>query len=257
MSGELEDSHLYRIRTWYRIKRWFFRYFYFTAALDGINSVVAITIAVLAYSEYPRTAYALGGLFVIILSSRIYLVVKRRRSRYYTEKKVIHDFFYYMNNKMFDGAAGHRFTLFIIDPVNSNFITPYVRFEVGGTNAIEAAERSKARYLKGIGYTGMAWEKTKFYLSHPFPDFNSREQFEDYYINILKIPKDIVEDISNYMVKVKHIFCYGLVDKRDQFLGVLSLDSLSIWEKNPESLAEMLSLLELLLESFFRSGLRK
>lgn len=257
MTGKLGYPRLYKIKICYTIKKWFFRYFYFTAALDGINSAVAISIATLAYSEHPRLVYALGGSFVVILSSRVYFVVKRRRSRYYTEKKVIHDFFFYMNNKMFGGVAGHRFTLFVIDPVNSNFITPYVRFEVGGTNGIEAAERSKARYIKGIGYAGMAWERTKSYISHPFPDFNSRELFEDYYINTLKIPRDIVADLSNYMVKVKHMFCYGLVDKQDQFLGVLSLDSLSSWEKEPAFLAEMLSLLELLLESFFRSGLRK
>lgn len=237
----------------YKIRKWCRRNLHFTTILDLIGGATAVFIGVLAYTPYPYLVSMLGVLYITTQAPRALLALKERRSIELSHRKAIHGFLHYMNNKLFGDQTDHRLTLFTVDPVNSDYIIPYVRFRVGGIDGIKDAEDSKSHYPKGIGYTGMAWEQPRNYHSCVFPEFEDRQSFEYYYTHELNIPRDIVEEISDYMVRVRQIFCYGFVDSRDQFLGVLSLDSCIEWECKPDEmplLGEMLGVLGTLLESF-------
>ncbi len=199
-------------------------YFRLSTVLDAFANIIIVAIAVLAYSKYPSWILGLAATYTTTVIIRTVYILRRRREINQTQLCTIRDFFHYMNKRLFGGEPGHRFTFFRIDPIHRNYITPYARFEVGEADD-SGVPRSKARYQKGMGYTGRAWENLETYTSVFFPDFPDRQAFVDYYLQELKLPEDIVRDISDHMIAVRHIFCYGLIDHQGRFLGVLSVDS--------------------------------
>jgi len=246
----------------YRLTKWRRKYLHTKSFwLEIIANSLAVIISVLAYTEYPTAVLILGLAFLAAQLHPPIDTLLARKDREELRRKVIFEFFCFMNRTFFPTNENeHRFTLFTVDLVNKNFIAPYVRFYVGCPGMNEA-DKSKARYpwdTKGVGfgYTGMAWQRPKRFFYTTFPAFRSREDFEDYYINHLSIPKEVVKDISDYMVSVRQIFCYGFVDSKEQCLGILSLDSRIEWPQHPDAmplLPEMLGALRTLLDSLFRS----
>lgn len=225
-----------------------------TVFLDIFGAIITVIIACLAYSNYPNSVLWCGIIYVVTQIIRAILTASKRIERESIQRKAIHAFLCDMNRKMFGRNSSHQtFTLFTIDPVNTNYIIPYVRFSVGG-RGINDAEESKAYYPKGISYTGQAWKSPNKYISTAFPLFKDRDDFENWYINEINIPREIVKNISDRMVGVKQIFCFGFVDNNDQFIGVLSLDSTVEWNREPKKMAhlgESLQNLKTILNSFY------
>ena len=242
----------------YRILKWLKTYSRLSTVYDAFTNIIAIVIAALAFSPHPRLVVILAVLYAAIVFLRVRYIFKRRKEVYRTEISTIRAFFHYMNERLFNGEPGHRFTLFCVDPINRDYITPYARFEVGDVDE-SGIPRSNARYRKGVGYTGQAWENLQEYTSCVFPEFSARNNLVEYYIHTLRMPDDIVRDISDHMINVRHIFCYGLTGYQGQFLGVLSVDSRSSWEREEEDkslLIELLTILGTILESSVRSPLK-
>lgn len=207
----------------------------------------------LAYSEFPRIVELLAFVYVALFFVRSFMISKRIKTRDKRDKEIILRMLHYMNDKLFGRNSEHRLTLFVVDDVHKDYISPYVRFSIGGIDGVKDAEESNAHYTKGCGYTGIAWKQPSKCHVTVFPDFKTREEFEYYYLTKLSIPKEVVSNISDYMVKTKQIFCYGLVDSKDQFLGVLSIDSPIIWQPSTMTfLTEMLGLIRTVLEPIIR-----
>jgi hypothetical protein len=208
----------------------------------------------LAISNHPVAVALLASFYALTLIVRGGIVLRRKIGKKHLEVRIIHKFFHYMNQKLFNNLPGYRFTLFTVDPVNSNYITPYIRFQIGGRDGLTDAEKSKAHYSQGMSYTGIAWQHPRQCHRHVFPLFADREEFAFYYVNTLKVPREVVKHISDYMIEVRQIFCYGFVDASDQFMGVLSIDSDTEWGQTPDSmvlLGEMLGVLKALLGTLF------
>lgn len=238
----------------YKILKWCSRNLQTMTILEVVGAVAAAFVMMLAFSEHPKAVALFASVYVLTLIVRGGIVLRLKIGRKHLEAGIIHKFFHYMNQKLFNNLPGHRFTLFTVDPVNSSYITPYIRFRIGGRDGLRDAEESRAHYSQGMSYTGIAWQHPKRCHMHVFPNFGNREEFEFYYVNTLQVPRDAVQQISDYMIGVRQIFCYGFVDSRDQFLGVLSIDSNTEWGQPADSmplLDEMLGILRALLETLF------
>jgi hypothetical protein len=218
----------------HKLARWFVdRFTPSTFLLDISGFILATTISCLSWKKQDFTpALYIGITYIAVQAVRAFLIIKRKEVKNLARKRTIHTLFRTMNRNMFgDSANHHRFTLFVPDLIHKEYITPYVRFSVGG-NGISDSDKSKSYYPRGVGYTGMAWESPDTYHSRKFPEFSTRDAFELYYTETLNIPEKIVTQLSSTMQKVKQIFCYGFIDSNDQFIGVLSLDSCISWDPN-------------------------
>ena len=97
----------------------------------------------------------------------------------------------------------------------------------GPEHPFQEAQQSKAKYKRGESVTGKTWErehagKDLFFVW--FPEFRGRQEFENYYRETLQIPVDVVDGISDYMIRVQAIFSYAFLGVGKQLLSVLSLD---------------------------------
>jgi hypothetical protein len=124
---------------------------------------------------------------------------------------------------MFPSQPDRRLTLFVVDPLYSNFVIPKVRYSLG-QRVLTAEFRSNARYQRGEGATGRAWENPDSLVFNDFPQFVGREEFETHYVGRLRIPRDTVKALSDYMVRVRGIWSYAFTDYKGDLLGILSID---------------------------------
>jgi hypothetical protein len=166
--------------------------------------------------------YAAAG-YVIFTIWRFGLVVRARGARDHAFREAVCQVFHWLYREMFASQADRRFTLFVIDPLDSESLIPKVRYSPG-SRTLMAEFKSSARYCRGEGSTGRAWEDPGSLLFNEFPQFGSREEFEAYYVSRLKIQRDTVRGLSSYMVNVRGIYSYGFMDARGDLLGVLSID---------------------------------
>ena len=129
-----------------------------------------------------------------------------------------------INKAVFDDDHLSRFTLFLPSPSHPDRIVPWCRFFKGCSDPFVEAQRSKASYQRGEGYTGMAWKDPETFLTALFPRFESRADFTQYYSERLGLANEVIQDISDYMVNVQTIITYGFIDCQGMITGVLSLD---------------------------------
>lgn len=61
-------------------------------------------------------------------------------------------------------------------------------------------------------------------LVRTFPAFQTKQELNTHYIDVLKIDRVVVDDLSMHMVGVRTIVSYGFVGSNRRLLGVLSLD---------------------------------
>lgn len=209
--------HRFRIRCW--------RYLRIRDFLQVGMGLAGATLAVAAYSSHPSVTRIAGASYVIFLLIAGITTIRQRVARGYLMSEVLWGLFSHMNREIFRDDSRTRFTLFRRDPFFPQYIVPWYRFRKGATDGIYEADLSKARYRRGEGYTGKAWEDpgSKLYCA-AFPDFKTRAEFETYYIDELQIDPKAVRDISDYMWHTRTLFSYGFTDSRGKFLGVLSLD---------------------------------
>lgn len=193
-------------------------------SLDVLLAVIAITLAVTAYSETPRLSLVMGGLYIVLVLVRFFTVGQRREAIDVHEGEVLWGLFAMLNQAVFNGDNRTRFTLFRQDPFRPSHIIPWFRYRVAGKDAIDEAEQSNAHYKRGEGFTGKAWDKPGVLSFVPFPRFTTRSTFEQFYIDRLQIDRATVSSIGPYMEKVTGLFSYGFQDSRGKFLGVLSID---------------------------------
>lgn len=213
---------------WHRARRWVRIYFRRTDLLDALANLCLIVVALAGYHELKKAAerrLLFGGavLYVFFTAWRIIRVARRRRARDATERDTILQLFHRTYAEAFGIAPDRRLTLFVVDPENEHELMPLVRYELGKQWPV-AETISHARYHRGEGFTGRAWQEPSNVLFQQLPDFPDRTAFEKYYTNTLKIRPDVVRALSEYMVNVRSIYSYGFLDFKGGLLGVLSVD---------------------------------
>ena len=164
--------------------------------------------------------------YLVVLVVKFVKDWRVRRANDRLQGEVLWGIFDLLHSQCFGKSWPLRFTLFRIDPANSNYIVPWYRYEKGaGDHPINTAQKSRVRYRRGEGCTGKAWAKAgnKFELTI-MPTFASRRDFEAYYEDAMKISPRTVKAISNHMMPVGLILSCGFHDTRSRFLGVLSID---------------------------------
>jgi hypothetical protein len=220
---------------WYRLRRWRRDYL---RAKDFLSLLAALSmggLAIATYSTHPVLTATLGTFYLAIVTIEFALSVRTRRSRDRIQGEVLWGLFSLINKEVFKGDYRTRFTLFKPDILLRDQITPWYRYFKGGQGPIEEAIESRAKYKRKEGMTGRAWDEAgRSLLLQVFPRFASREEFENHYINTLKIDKTTVKDLSDYMVGVRTMFCYAFVGHGERTLGILSLDSQAPFEVHPK-----------------------
>ncbi|CAG0986042.1 hypothetical protein PHYC_02029 [Phycisphaerales bacterium] len=183
-------------------------------------------------AKLPSAASALIGtlgLFIILLK---YLHTShQQRQREAARRAFIHSLLGKIAETSFRAPLGSRFTWFEIDTVHPTVLVPIVRYsqdldEIPLNGAPTFEPISRAFYARGVSFTGLAWKLPGVPLVHEFPIFTDRAAFDNYYTTQLHVPSEIVQLISNSMLRARTIFCLGLPDPFDatRVLGVLSAD---------------------------------
>jgi hypothetical protein len=187
--------------------------------------VAAYSFVAEMYFAHSRLAIIVAGVysvFVLIIGAD---VIRNRRARDYLQASVLREFFADMNREVFADDALTRFTLFRVSPFDEKRIVPWYRYDHGTDDVISEAQRSRASYRKGEGFTGDAWLRAGNQLVFAsFPAFSDRREFEEYYRNTIGIKAETVNEISDFMMNVRTILSYGFVDEAGGFLGLLSID---------------------------------
>jgi hypothetical protein len=218
------------------IRRFIERYGRAADLVEILLLAFACVLAINTLSESAWITITFGALYLAFLVIKIWLNLSERRAIDRLQGEVLWGLFDMMNDNIFGGNCHVRFTLFRIDPIRPTYIIPWYRYEKAGHHPINAAQRSNARYRRGEGYTGRAWQEAgqnSFEFAF-LPVFANRQQFEDYYVNSLGIEQSVVRDVSDYMTHTGVILSCGFSDTRGRFLGVLSIDlQWSLIQENP------------------------
>jgi len=220
---------------WYRLRVWRRDYFRARDILNLLATLLMGVVAILAYSTHPTLTVFLGTCYAIVVVTLFIVTALDRQARDRVQGEVLWGLFSLINNEIFNSDHRTRFTLFKQDSLRPKYITPWYRYFRGGQGAITEAAASRARYRRGEGMTGQAWaEAGRSLLLQVFPQFATREEFDDHYINDLAIDKVTVKDLSSYMVSVQTMFCYAFLGDGERTLGVLSLDFQAPFTLNPQ-----------------------
>ncbi len=185
----------------------------------------------IAYSLLLRVSFrstsdlTVVGAFCLAIFAVIALEIARgRKALDFAQAEVLREFFEQLSYQVF--KDDHlRITLFRPLPFSSKYIVPWYRYSTTDEDIITVADRSTARFEKGQGFTGKAWENIGELTCTTFDDFGGdREKFTKYYVEILGIPREVVDKISDYMVFTRTILSCGFEGTNNRFLGVLSID---------------------------------
>jgi hypothetical protein len=236
----------------YRIMRWWSRYLRITDIFRLGVLAAAGALAANSYSFSPKVSMIAGASYFVLMLAAAVQTFHEREAYDSVQGEVVWGLFHQMNKEIFHGDHRARFTLFRCAPIRRDFIVPWYRYCKGALGPIQEAEKSKARYKRNEGLTGAAWVRTGQLLWPTLPKFSDRAEFEKYYIYELKIDRDIVQELSDFMVGVETIFTCGFEDGHGKFLGVLSLDLQSPVPVNFDSqaLALVVRSIGSVLESF-------
>lgn len=204
---------------------WVYRHVRATHVLEALSLLIAFGFGLLFW---PATtlAGALAVAYIVVVLLRLYVQTSEVGGREHLQAGVIWRVLAALNAEVFASSNNTRFTLFRPDDFDPEFIVPRYRFRRGGRDALKDAEASRARYRRGEGATGIAWDKAGKTAIHfaAFPVFESRQAMAAYYVSNLDLPPERIENISDYMVGVRAIISVAFTDYQEKFLGVLSID---------------------------------
>jgi len=192
---------------------------------DFLLLLLACGLAVNTKSESAVATAVFGTLYLVFLVVSVIVTIRERRTATSLEGEVLWGVFDLLYERVFKDHRV-RMTLFKVDPLNPRYIIPWFRYEPGGAEITVAADRSRARYKKGEGHTGLAWEsaaRNEVQMAF-FPAFPDRRSFEAFYCDQLGLDRATVARISDRMQSVGVILSCGFTDRRNKFLGVLSID---------------------------------
>ena len=215
-------SHFFR-----DVRIWFSRHIELADVLGALRLIVALLIAMLFWSQATAIAGALVTAYLVFVVSEVLARVFTRKLKYQEQADVIWGILASLNRQVFLNSEKTRFTLFRPDPLDPRFIIPWFRFRRSGRNAIEEAKESVARYRRGEGETGRAWNKAGsnvIILTVMEEEFRDRSAMETYYIGKLDMPLERLGTISDYMIGVRAILSIPYNDSKERFLGILSID---------------------------------
>ncbi len=224
MSIRINRTELERIAS--RVWRMIARNLRLVDLIDCVMLALACGLAINGLSTSAVATAILGTLYLVATAVKLAAAVRSRLRERIAEAEVLWGLFNFLNDEIFNGDNGTRFTLFKQDPTNRARIVPWYRYRKGGSDPIGDAEGSRASYGRGEGATGQAWESAGdgdlFFA--PFPEFEDRADFEEFYVNQMHVSPETASQISHYMMNVGAIFSVGYCDTRGKFLGVLSID---------------------------------
>ncbi len=208
-----------------RLKLWALRYLRRRDILLFALTAFSYFFLLATFRSHPRIAIPAAFVYTFLIFLIGFDLIVGRRNSEYARSAVLREFFEQLGNEVFCDVKKYRITIFRQSPFNAEYIVPWYRYTKGDNDIITPALKSHAKYRKGEGHTGDAWENHgQELILASFPDFQgSREEFAKYY-KLLKIDSDTISELSDMMVSVRTIISYGFEGESGNFLGVLSID---------------------------------
>ncbi len=233
--AERPKSQFFNRRHRFRVWRW--RYVYRKQLVKIGIAVASVVMGLSAASERNPVGIAAGVVFVLL---SIWSIRDLLQPRDRVQAAMLWKAFSRANKYFLDNSGGTRFTVFRPSIVDSDVLVPWYRFQKGGQGAIKEAQKSRARFKEGEGTAGSVWKSRKedWVFSRPDREFGTRAQFDQYCIDKLELPKDVVSDLSDHMIPVRYIFAQLILTDDDKLLGVLTIDSISPLERTESESGE-------------------
>ena len=239
---------LWRLRSWFRL------YFHLTDFLDLLANIALVVVVIERLNalsdvpQLPKPVLYSAGAYVFLTIWRYARILRSRRERDREQRESVCHLFHWLYDEMFPTEPDRRFTLFVKDPLDPDYIIPKIRYRRGHR---EPVAKSRARYRSGEGATGRAWDHANKLIFTPLRKFANRDEFTAYYVNELKIPRKTVDNLSEYMVRVEGIYSYGFLDNKGDLVGIVSIDMQGdAKELDLDQAERMIGALRALLEAF-------
>lgn len=221
----------------------------FPGLLDGLiwlwGSIASLLLTFLGLEESKRRlGFWMLAVFAVLLLIRL---IRRGQSNETMRRQILWACLSALHEQVFKNSNGFRFTFFICDPLfgvrvldasgrkrTTEILVPLLRKESGQTS-YERIDSSAYYPRTSKAVTAVAWsaasdasriapDNMSPWLVH-FPEFQSREDMIHHYRTVLKIEPEICERISDWMIDVRSIFSFPLVDGHGIPMGLLSIDS--------------------------------
>ena len=126
---------------------------------------------------------------------------------------------------VFARSRRSRVTWFRPDVLRKDILVPFARYD---PYRPDPKPKSRVFYPLGVSYTGLAAKFPGHYIVYQCPEFKNDEEMSSHYESAIRIPSEIVERVSPYMIHVRTVVSYGieLGFPRRELLGVISVDLL-------------------------------
>jgi hypothetical protein len=164
------------------------------------------------------------GLFLISNGSRVWIDSRTRETSGDPVSSAVWALLRLFTTEYFGENSGYRSTVFL-PGVDGRFLQPTVRYQYG---VPFGKVDSRSKFLKGQALAGFAWNRPeKAYMRDNIGPFATDSEFLTYCRSDLQMQHETVRLLSDHVRHhVRGIYCTGLVDRTDNFLGVLSIDSM-------------------------------
>lgn len=161
------------------------------------------------------------GIYLLCNSTRVYFDRRAESLRKRPKDSAVREILRFFTREMFGEDASVRATVLLPDETNQ-YILPAHRYQYGG---LPGRWSSNAKFPYGAAVAGFAWEEKSRLFKWDLDSFADERTWRQYYRVTLKMPDELINRLSQHVRKVRSIFCAALVNHRDDFIGVLSIDS--------------------------------
>jgi hypothetical protein len=177
-----------------------------------------------SYAIHQIAALALTGVGIFLVSTALRITIDHLKdaTRVDQRQAAIIGILRSLTTAFFGEVPGYRATVLLPEKTDQ-YLTPVYRYQYGGPSG---RTDSKAKFHKGEAFAGFAWDQPrKFFGRGDLPICKDDKEFIDFYATQFGMQPESVQQLSNRTRKIRSIICFGLIDHRHDFLGVLSLDS--------------------------------
>jgi hypothetical protein len=202
-----------------------------------------------SYFFHQKAPLALAGvgMYLFCNTTRAWVDWKAMAWRKSPKDSAIREILRFFTIEMFGENASFRSTVLMPDPKNHYLYSAH-RYQYG---SLPGKWSSKAKFPRGAAIAGFAWEDTTTLIKWDLGPFATDGEFREYCEKTLFMPRDLISNLSSRTRKIRTIFFSALVNHRDEFIGVLSVDSTQpgVFQNVPEEkLKKFIAALEATLE---------
>lgn len=214
-----------RLRRNQRSYSWVAEFFKLCAVVSGDALIRGVYEHTHTFVTSESGIWSLGLLTSTVLGyTAVKVLEKTRLEPRIRQTDIISRFLRRFGDELFEGSNSvHRVTLFQRRKrlFRHEILVPTHRYRLGHGSML----RSRARFRRGEGMAGIAWNHPRQTLAHSFPGFVDIDSFRNYQRKELKLSRWRAMCLSRRMFMQRWLLCFGIVDYSGETVAVLSIDS--------------------------------